>query len=78
MWTSISCDHYNPVGSADIPAADTAEHPEFPGPLSLCVLVIDAIHPALWEGVVHETSAGMCLQLPLLSEIRVSIIDIGP
>ena len=56
MRTSISCDHCNAIGSADIPAGKTAEHPEFPDPLSL--RAGDAIHPALQkdEGVVHETS----------------------
>ena len=32
----MSCDHSNPIGSADIPAGDTAERPEFPDPLSMC------------------------------------------
>ena len=45
MQTSMSCDHCNPIGSVDIPAADTAEHSEFPDPLSSCAG--DAIHPAL-------------------------------
>ena len=62
LWipTSMSCDHCNPIGSADIPAGDMAERPEFPDPLS--PRTGDAIHPALWkqEGVVHETRAGGC------------------
>ena len=48
----MSCDHCNPIGSADIPAGDTAECPDFLDPLSPCAG--DAIHLVLAEVVVQE------------------------